>query len=221
MHVSQDPPNQSLPVADVAGGLSLVDAWNETWGRWSGNPSGVKASFLLTYLSSHYRCIWIRLRECLCLNSFRFGFGAKSRSRTLNWHTQGHRRRLRQQLLNNENQRKLLQWQKQRQRKLQKQRQLERHRQRRLFTVSYPDNPGCSWAVSQVEATAPEDKCYSRSADGPALGEAAFMKIGKYVGAQKTTLGVYLANATWPNTEWTMVKEPHNSGAFAVYAATQ
>lgn len=57
MPVSQDPPNQSLPVADVKGGLSLVDAWNETWGRWSGNPSGVKARLLLAYLSIHQCCI--------------------------------------------------------------------------------------------------------------------------------------------------------------------
>jgi len=102
-------------------------------------------------------------------------------------------------------------WQKQREHLRRQQQHLEQQRQRRLFTVSYPDNPGCSWAVSPFKAAAPEEKCYSRSADGPALGEAAYMKIGKYLGAQKTALGVYLANATWPNTEWTMVSSTESS----------
>jgi len=38
----------------------------------------------------------------------------------------------------------------------------------------------------------------------------SFVQIGKYAGAQRTALGVFVANATWPSTEWTLVLDDDN-----------
>ena len=37
-----------------------------------------------------------------------------------------------------------------------------------------------------------------------------WLPLFRYAGAQRTSLGVFVANATWPNTAWTLVVDDDN-----------
>jgi hypothetical protein len=65
--------------------------------------------------------------------------------------------------------------------------------------VAYPDSPGCSF-VLRKGSPHPESRC-----NETVLKQPAFMRVGAYDGAQRTMLGILLANKTWPATAWILV----------------
>mmetsp|Transcript_21806 Transcript_21806/g.49325 ORF Transcript_21806/g.49325 Transcript_21806/m.49325 type:complete len:500 (-) Transcript_21806:190-1689(-) len=89
---------------------------------------------------------------------------------------------------------------------------------RRLITVSYPDNPGCTYSVVAADKA---PRGYTTRASHLAIPNPqlcpksmlpvpTFVQIGKYNGAQKTMLGVLVANGTYPGTAWTLVMDDDN-----------